>query len=104
MSINRIELLENYITEDPGEPFNHYALGLEFVKSERMVDARRKFQFLLDNHPEYLPTYYQFGKFLESQGENQTAIQVYQRGILVARKQNELKTASELQGALDWLQ
>ncbi|MFM7078233.1 MAG: tetratricopeptide repeat protein [Bacteroidota bacterium] len=104
MSTNRIVLLEGFIADDPTDPFNYYALALEFIKSGQNQNAQVQFQFLIDNHPDYLPTFYHFGKLLEEQGHIHRALEVYQAGILLARKQQNKKTESELQGALDFIQ
>ncbi|MEY3342580.1 MAG: hypothetical protein RL090_264 [Bacteroidota bacterium] len=104
MSINRIELLEKFIAEDPTDPFNYYALALEYIKSGRNQDAHGQFQFLIETHSDYLPSYYHFGKLLEELGHFEDAIKVYKDGILLARNQRNKKTENELQGALDFIQ
>ena len=104
MTSNRIELLKTFIQEDPIDPFNHYALALEYLKSERTAEARTLFQFVYENHPGYLANYYQFGKLEEALGNNKTASDLYSKGIAVARKNGDLKTASELQSALDLME
>lgn len=102
--MSRIDLLETFIQEDPADPFNHYALGLEFVKADRFQDARTKFSHLVESHPDYLPTYFHYGKLLEHLGETANACEIYQEGIRTALMQNDRKTEAELRTALDFIQ
>ncbi len=104
MTAKRIELLKTFILEDPSDPFNHYALALEYLNSGDFTDARKLFQYVFDNHPDYLANYYQFGKLEESMGNLEVASKLYSSGIAVAKKTGDLKTASELQSALDFME
>ena len=102
--MNRIDLLESYVQEDPADPFNHYALCLELVKVDRLQDARAKFSYLVESHPHYLPTYFHYGKLLEHLGEPAIACEIYQKGIRIAVMQNDRKTEAELRTALDFIE
>lgn len=104
MTANRIEMLKTFILEDPSDPFNHYALALEYLKSGDFTEARKLFQHVFENHPDYLANYYQFGKLEESMGNLEEASKLYSSGIAVAKKTGDLKTASELQSALDFME
>ena len=97
---NRIKLLKEFITEDPGDPFNYYALGLEYLQSDKQ-QALSTFQRLIREHKDYLPTYYQLGKLYESLGQPDQAVLVFGEGILLAKSQNDLKTLRELSAGLE---
>lgn len=92
-----------FYEEDPSDPFNIYALALEYQKtdSER---AKQLFKELLEKHPDYLATYYSAAQFFSVLEENDLALEVYQSGIELAGKQGNTKTLSELQRALRALQ
>ena len=57
------------------------------------------FNDLLENCSDYLPTYYQAGKFFETINE-QKAIEIYKKGIKLATEQKNNHTKGELQTAL----
>ncbi|MFN5324637.1 MAG: tetratricopeptide repeat protein [Bacteroidota bacterium] len=101
---DRITLLQAYVREEPNDPFNRYALALEWIRLGHNMEAIEQFEMLRQYHASYLPTYYQLGKVLESLNRIEEAILVYTEGIEVALKQGASKTASELRSALDFLE
>jgi tetratricopeptide (TPR) repeat protein len=102
MPADRIKILEKFYDEDPGDPFNAYALALEYLKHDP-AKSRRLFETLLNFHQAYLPTYYHAAKFFQECGEREKAIGVFEKGIALARKMNDRKTLRELQSAYDEL-
>ena len=100
--MNRIEQLEEFLREDPNDPFNSYALALEYLKSDQ-DKAYNLFVRLIDLHPNYLPTYYPFAQLL-SERQDKQAEDIYKQGIETARRLNDFKTLKELTNAYnDWL-
>jgi len=98
----RIRQLEQFIVEDPADPFNHYALGLEYAN----IDTHRAlqiFEHLIDNHREYLPVYYQLAKLYERLGQIKNASDTFTNGIAIAKQQMDLKTLRELNAGLEEL-
>jgi tetratricopeptide (TPR) repeat protein len=94
----RIQTLKKFLEDDPSDSFTLYALALEYVKIDPQK-AMDTFHLLVADHREYLPTYYQLGKLYESLGQQENAAMTYEKGILIARKQNDLKTLHELASA-----
>jgi predicted Zn-dependent protease len=100
--MTRLEQLKQFIKEDPLDPFNHYALALEYLKTNP-AEALNIFKTLLDNHPQYLPTYYPYAQLLAETKESERAEEVFQSGIAAAKEANDLKTMREIQAAYnDW--
>lgn len=99
---DRIKQLEQYITEDPEDPFNYYALGLEYlnVNERKALDI---FRLLQKDHKDYVPTYYQLAKLYERLGQKENAIHAFNEGIVIAKNQNDLKTLRELRAGLQEL-
>jgi Tfp pilus assembly protein PilF len=101
--MSRIEQLEAFVKEDPADPFNHYALALEYLK----VNTNRafeQFETLLKEHPDYLPTYYPFAHLLIEMKQAGRGEEMFKRGMDQARKSGDTKTFRELQAAYnDWL-
>ena len=99
MTNSRIELLRSYIQDDPGDPFNHYALALEYLKAGNHELGKEILSNLLQSNPDYLATYYQLGKLLEQLGEKDRAIEIYHKGETIALNQRQNKTLNELRSA-----
>jgi tetratricopeptide (TPR) repeat protein len=102
MANERIKTLEQWIQEDPNDPFNKYGLAMELSQSQP-ERAAALFSELLTNHADYLPTYYIAASFFSYQGDQNQAIKILENGIDLARKQNNEKTLRELKSALEEL-
>ncbi len=102
MNRDRIKNLEEWIKEDPNEPFNKYGLAIELAHWQPKK-AATLFIELLTSHPDYLPTYYIASHFYADQGDQSLAIKILEDGIELARKQNNEKTLRELRSALEEL-
>ena len=100
MSVDRIALLESYLKEDPSDAFSKYALSLEHAKLENIEMAIRLLCQLKAEQADYLPLYYQLGKLYESNNQQDNARSIYKYGIIIAQKQNNRHTLSELKQAL----
>lgn len=103
-------LLDNLLSfyeDDPRDPFNVYAVALEYAKTDA-VQAQRFYDLLLTEHPDYLAGYYQAAAFFAGLDNTMKADKIYQEGIELALRQNNLKTHQELtrayRGFLDELE
>ena len=94
----RIQQLEQFVNEDPTDPFNLYALALEYQKidADKAIDI---FNRLVDEHANYIPTYYHLGKLYQESAEKEKALRVFDQGIEAASIQNDLKALRELKVA-----
>lgn len=99
MNQSRVELLRKFIQEDPSDPFNYYALALEFQQSDP-VKASELFDHILIHHPDYLPVYYTAGVLFADLGIETKAITTLNKGIEVAKEKSDWKALRELQSAL----
>lgn len=100
MNSERIKMLEQFVAEDPTDPFNRYALALEVAKSDRHK-AKEIFDQLIASHPDYVPAYYQASLTYLELSLNKEAASIIEVGIAQAKKQNNLKAANELRSLLD---
>lgn len=96
MLANRIELLQQYLKEDPDDAFSLYALALEYCNLNDFKKAAGFFSTLIEKHPDYLPAYFHFGKLLEKISTKEMANDIYLKGMELAKKQNKLKTLNEI--------
>ena len=100
--MTRLEQLHQFLEEDPNDPFNLYALAIEYQKINA-TEALKLFERILNEHQNYLPVYYTLGKFYERTGNVAQASQTFAAGIEKARVMCESKAQRELQSALDEL-
>jgi len=102
MNISRLDQLKAFLEEDPNDPFNIYALALEYTKSNT-DNALYYFHQLLDQFPEYVSTYYHLGKLYQGLDRFEEAENTFSKGIQLATKLNKTKDVSELKNALQQL-
>lgn len=100
--MKRLKQLEEFARNDPDDPFNLYALALEYQKSDRHK-ALGIFNDLVTHHEKYIPTYYHFGKLCIEVGDQEKAKMIFEKGIVIAGQHKELKAMRELKAALDEL-
>lgn len=101
--MSRLDQLLAFLHEAPDDPFNIYAVALEYVKTDP-EKALTFFEHLSEKHPDYIPTYYAYGKFLADSGQVQKATEMFGTGIRKAEEKGEAKTARELRNALSELE
>lgn len=98
MNQDRIQQLIRFVQEEPDEPFNVYALAMEYMQ-EAPEKARHYFDQLLTTHANYLPTYYHAAALYAAMDNREEAKLLYQKGIELARAQQNTKTLQELKRA-----
>jgi hypothetical protein len=96
--MNRIEQLKSLLETDTKDPFLYYCLALEYAKNNE-IDAKYYFDLLFKKFPDYLPSYFHAAEFYKNI-DSKKAVELYNKGILVAQKQSNLKTLAELKNAL----
>lgn len=101
--MDRIERLKEFLQATPGDSFLKHALALEYVKIGEEDNAKRLFQEILKQEPEYVGSYYHLGKLLERKNEISLALSVYEKGMAVAKNINDRHAYSELSSAYDEL-
>jgi len=98
MNEQRIELLKKYIEEEPKNPFNQYALAMEYYDSIP-EEALSILKHLISNHKDYLPSYYKAAHLLWEDENWEEAETIFNQGIALARSQNDQKSLGELQAS-----
>jgi tetratricopeptide (TPR) repeat protein len=100
---SRIEKLNAFIQETPNDPFLHYALASEWLKIGELNKAQEKFEWIVQQFPDYVGTYYHLGKLYEERSATESAISTYEKGLEIAKKIGDRHAFNELRGALDLL-
>ncbi len=97
-NLDRIELLKGYCVEEPQNPFNYYALALEYRESEK-VEAAYLFDFVVANFPNYLPVFFPAAQFFFENEDLPKAKNLFEAGIELAHALQDEKAKKELSNA-----
>lgn len=98
MNSDRIELLKQFIKDEPSNPFNKYALAMEYY-AEQPTKSLELLRSLINDHPDYLPTYFKAAHLLWDEELWDEADVTFKVGIELAERQNDQKAVSELKSA-----
>lgn len=98
-----IKQLAGYLKKNPNDSFTKFALALELLKLGDVSKARVLFESVLKQDPEYLGVYFHLGKLYEKNRRPNDAADLYEKGIELAKKQNNERTRQELTEALEHL-
>lgn len=104
MSINRLERLQDFLNSEPNDPFLKYALATEYLRLNNQEKALWFFLNLVDNHSDYVGTYYHLGKLYEQMALPKKAVEIYEKGIAVAKKIKDQHALNELMSVYNSLQ
>ncbi|NJM26111.1 MAG: tetratricopeptide repeat protein [Bacteroidia bacterium] len=100
MNSDRLKQLKAHLQEDPDDPFNYYALALEY-RAEEPELARQHFEHILAHHPDYLPVYYHVATLYNALNLKEKAVAALHGGIALAAQTGQQKTRNELRSLLD---
>ena len=100
MNKERLELLKQYLKESPSDPFIIYAIATEYLEGDP-EKALKYFELLIDNHPDYIPTYYHLANLYRDMGQNHQARQIYEAGLQKALKAHDTLAHRELKNAYE---
>lgn len=94
----RLQKLLNFLENEPNDPFLKYALATEYFNVKDFDKALHYYEDLINNHSDYVGTYYHLGKLYEIIDRKEDAIMTYKNGMEVCRKAGDMHAFSELQG------
>jgi tetratricopeptide (TPR) repeat protein len=101
---SRREMLEQFVSQKPGDAFARYGLALECVKLGDDPAAAAHFEKLLETNADYSAGYFQYGQLLSRVGRLAEARKILSDGIVVAQKSGDMHARDEMQAALMMLQ
>jgi Tfp pilus assembly protein PilF len=99
--MNRIEKIIEMLQDQPKDSFLKHALALEYVKIDKEDEAINQFVELLKNEPDYVGSYYHLAKLYERNQQTDAAIEIYTKGMEVAKKLKDNHNLNELRSAYD---
>jgi len=97
MEISRLDKLLEFIKNEPEDEFLKYALATEYLRLNQSEKALWYYEDLINNHPNYIGTYYHLGKLYEALGRKQDAVNIYEKGMQITKEKRDNHAFSELQ-------
>ena len=98
MQVERLKILLEYLAEEPNEPFNIYAVAMEYLDKDN-EKALFHLEKLLNEYADYVPTYYHAAALFFEKGDLVNAEKTYKMGIEKAHQQHKTKAYDELKRA-----
>ncbi len=95
----RLEQLLQFQAAQPGDAFILFALAKEHEKLGNTAQALEHYLKLVNDSPDYVGTYYHFGKLKTALGEPDSAVGIYKQGMAIANKLGDRHAYSELAAA-----
>lgn len=98
--LSRKDMLLNLLNKEANDVFLNYALALELESLGDLHEAEKQLLKTLEIDKDYLACYYRLGQIAEKIKGPKEAIEYYKKGLELANKQGNRKTASELSEAI----
>lgn len=103
MKAPRLEQLQKFLDEEPGDVFTHYAIALEYVSMKKFPEAIEKFEGVITLDPWYVPAYHQLGVLYAQLQRYEEASAVLQKGVDAAHAAGDTHARQEMQEFIDEL-
>lgn len=98
---NRLEMLNQFLEQNPNDAFARYGLALEYSKLGQTDTALQQFNKLLELHPDYTSGYFMAAQTLARAERNVEAKAMLQKGIESARRTGNRHALSEMSAMLE---
>ena len=100
---SRKEQILEMLKDEPNDSFLLYGLAMEHQSAGEEEQALKVFGDLMASNPDYPPGYLQAGQLLARMGKDAEARNVYEKGILAAKKVGDAHAAGEMENFLSLL-
>jgi tetratricopeptide (TPR) repeat protein len=100
---SRLEMLAQFLEQNPGDAFARYGLAMEYSKAGQTEQALAEFKKLLALHPDYTNGYFMAAQTLERNGRTTEAKKMLESGVEAAKRTGNNHALSEMAGMLDEL-
>ena len=97
MPLRRLDKLLEFLKNEPEDEFLQYALATEYLRLNETDKALQYYENLVNKHPDYVGTYYHLGKLYEALDRKPDAINIYEKGMEIAKQKRDNHAFSELQ-------
>jgi len=101
--ISRLQMLSQFLEQNPNDAFARYGLAMEYSKSGQVEQALAEFNKLLELHPDYTNGYFMAAQTLERAGRTPEAKKMLEKGVEAAKRTGNKHALSEMSGMLEEL-
>ena len=101
--MDRIAMLSEVLSENPGDAFARYGLAMEYSKTGEVERALEEFGKLLSTHPDYTAGYFMAAQTLVRANRVAEAKKMLVDGISSARRTSNTHAQSEMTAMLEEL-
>jgi len=98
--MDRIQMLTQILSENPGDAFARYGLAMEYSKADEVATAMEHFSKLAELHPDYAPGYFMAAQLLARVGRTDEAKQWLSNGIAAAARSGNSHAKGEMEAML----
>ena len=98
--MSRLQELEAMLDASPDDPFIIYALAKEYEMKQATMQAMLMYEHLVNDHPDYVPTYYHYARLLFTAGNINEAKRMLEKGIEAGNREKDMHAVSEMKGLL----
>jgi predicted Zn-dependent protease len=98
--MDRIAMLNDILTQNPGDAFARYGLAMEYAKAGEIERALEEFGRLLSAHPDYSAGYFMAAQTLAKAERGEEAKTMLVDGIASARRTGNGHAQSEMETML----
>jgi Flp pilus assembly protein TadD len=103
MSVSRLEILKQLLSQNPKDSCARYGVAMELVREGDFERAAAEFSALIENDAGYIAAYFHGGQALEKLGRMDEARAMYTAGVEVCTRAGNVHARSGMQAALDLL-
>jgi tetratricopeptide (TPR) repeat protein len=93
---SRIEKLEDFLKDNPGNALLQYSLGVEYLRIGQLERAIAPLRAAIAAKSNYSAAYRELGKALGQARLTEEATAIYRQGIQTAQTNGDLQTAKEM--------
>jgi tetratricopeptide (TPR) repeat protein len=101
VEMSRVEMLTEFLRENPNDSFARYGLAMEYSKSGDTERALEEFAKLLEVNPDYTAGYFMAAQTLAKTGRSDEARKMLTDGIASAARTGNAHAESEMQAMLE---
>lgn len=91
------------LEQEPHDIFLIYALGMEYLSENDFDEAKKYFLKILDLEQHHVDALFRLGQLEQNKGNENLALQWYEKAYEAAIKQNKNKTAMEIKNFMEIL-
>jgi len=101
--MDRIAMLTEILTANPGDSFARYGLAMEYSKAGQVEQALQEFKTLVEQNADYTPAYFMAAQALAAASRVEEARRWLVDGVSSARRTGNTHAQSEMTAMLEEL-